>query len=316
MELRQLRYFVRIVDFGSVSKAAADLYVAQPALSKQVAALEAELGTPLLVRSTRGVTATDAGLAFYAQAQAILRQVGRVPDEVRSAAGNPSGLVSVGMPFSVSSVVAPALVAAARERLPAVKISVTQGVSGHLEGLLASGRLNLSLLFERAQPARHIEERPLLVEDLFLVTSEPKPRRGKDKGGEDTVTLRDAARHALLLPGPANTTRRIVEQALARDGARLDLLAEVDAPWTMKSMVAQGLGATIVSRSALYPESETPGLRARRIVRPSLARALNLCTPRNEALGRASTLVLELLEEVARELVRKGTWLGATLARR
>lgn len=313
MELRQLRYFVRIVDLGSVSRAAADLYVAQPALSKQVAALETELGTALLVRSTRGVTPTDAGLAFYAQAQAILRQIGRVPDEVRSAAGNPSGMVSVGMPFSVSGVVAPALVAATRKRLPGVTLSITQGVSGYLEELVAGGRLNLSLLYERAQPARHIEERTLLVEDLYFVSADEKQAKG---AREETVTLKEAARYPLVLPGPSNTTRRIVEQAFAREGARLDLLAEMDAPWTIRSMVAMGMCAAVMSRSALAPESDPPSLRFRRIVRPSLTRALNLCTPRNEALGRATALVLELLEEVVRDAVRKGTWLGATLGAR
>jgi LysR family transcriptional regulator, nitrogen assimilation regulatory protein len=311
MELRQLRYFVRIVDLGSVSRAAADLYVAQPALSKQIAALEAELKTSLLVRSTRGVTPTDAGLAFYAQAQAVLRQLGRIPDEVRSAAESPTGTVAVGMPFSTSSIVAPALVAAVRERLPGVTLSITQGVSAHLEGLLANGRLNLSLLFERERPARHIQERPLLVEELFLVTQ----KKNEKRKGESTVTLAEAARQQLILPGPANTTRRIVEHALAKAGQPLRLAAEVDAPWTTKSMVAAGLGAAILSRSALYPESTTPGLRVQRIVRPSLARALNLCTSQSETLGRATTLVLETLEQVVRELVRKGTWQGAALAR-
>lgn len=315
MELRQLRYFVRIVDLGSLSRAAADLYVAQPALSKQMATLEAELKTSLLVRSTRGVTPTDAGLAFYAQAQAVLRQLGRIPDEVRSAAESPIGTVAVGMPFSTSSIVAPALVAAARERLPGVTLAITQGVSGHLEGLLANGRLNLSLLFEREKAARHIRERPLLVEELYLVTGSATNRSSEKRKSENTITLAEAARQQLILPGPANTTRQIVEHALAKAGQPLRLLAEVDAPWTTKSMVAAGLGAAILSRSALYPESGTPGLRVRRIVRPSLTRALNLCTSQSETLGRATTLVLETLEQVVRDLVRQGIWQGAALAR-
>ena len=310
MELRQLRYFVRIVDLGSVSKAAADLFIAQPALSRQVAALEAELNSALLVRSTRGVTPTESGRAFYVQAQAILRQVGRIPEEVQSAAERPTGTVAVGMPFSASCIVAPALVGAVRERLPSVKISVTQGVSDHLEGLLANGRLNLSLLFERENPARHIEERPLLVEELFLVT----PRRKGPTGvARQTITLAEAARQELILPGPANTTRRIVERAFLKAGQPLKLLAEVDAPWTTKSMVSMGLGAAILSRSALYPESDSPGLCVQRISRPSLSRALNLCTLRSEPLGRAAALVRDILDQLVRDMVRDGIWQGAAL---
>lgn len=310
MELRQLRYFVRIVDLGSVSKAAADLYIAQPALSRQVAALEAELNSALLVRSTRGVTPTESGRAFYVQAQAVLRQVGRIPEEVQSAAERPTGTVAVGMPFSVSCIVAPALVGAVRERLPGVKISVTQGVSGDLEGLLANGRLNLSLLFERESPARHVEERHLLVEELFLVT----PRRKGPKGViKQTITLAEAVRQELILPGPANTTRRIVERAFLKAGQPLKLLAEVDAPWTTKSMVSAGLGAAILSRSALYPESGSAGLCVQRIIRPSLSRALNLCTLRSEPLGRAAALVRDILDQLVRDMVRNGIWQGAAL---
>lgn len=310
MELRQLRYFVRIVDLGSVSKAAADLFIAQPALSRQVAALEAELDSALLVRSTRGVTPTESGRAFYVQAQAVLRQVERIPEEVQFAAERPTGTVAVGMPFSASCIVASALVGAVRERLPGVKISVTQGVSGHLEGLLASGRLSLSLLFERENPARHIEERPLLVEDLFLVT--PR-KRGASAVVRQTITLAAAARQELILPGPANTTRRIVERAFMKAGQPLKLLAEVDAPWTVKSMVSTGLGAAILSRSALYPECDSAGLCVQRICRPSLSRALNICTLRSEPLGRAAALVRDILDQLVRDMVRDGIWQGAAL---
>jgi len=306
MELRQLRYFVRIVDLGSLSKAAADLFVAQPALSKQIAALEAELKAVLLVRSPRGVTPTEAGQAFYRQAQSVLRQIGRIPDEVRSAQAAPTGVVAVGMPFSASNMLAPALVAAVGERLPGLRLAITQEGSGELEGLLAGGRLDLSLLYERARPSPQVERRVLLSEDLYLVSA---------RGSRADVPLAEVARHRLILPGPRNSTRQVVEQAFAKAGLRLDLAAEVDVPWTSKAMAAAGLGATVLSRSALYPESAEGGFVARRIVRPALTRRLELCTSRGETPGRAAALVAEILEQVARELIQRGTWRGAQLAR-
>jgi len=306
MELRQLRYFVRIVDLGSLSKAAADLFVAQPALSKQIAALEAELKAALLVRSPRGVTPTEAGQAFYRQAQSVLRQLGRIPDEVRSAQAAPTGVVAVGMPFSASNILAPALVAAVGERLPGVRLAITQEGSGELEGLLAGGRLDLSLLYERARPSPQVERRVLLAEDLYLVTA---------RGTRADVPLAEVARHRLILPGPRNSTRQVVEQAFAKAGLRLELAAEIDVPWTSKAMAAAGLGATVLSRSALHPESAEAGFVARRVVRPALTRRLELCTSRGETPGRAAALVAEILEQVARELIQRGTWRGAQLAR-
>lgn len=308
MEFRQLRYFVRIVDLGSLSKAAADLYVAQPALSKQLAALEAELKTGLLVRSTRGVTPTEAGLAFYRQAQSILRQLGALPDEVRSADASPSGLVAVGMPFSASNILAPALVAATRARWPGIRLAITQEGSGQLETLLAAGRLDFGLLYERERPAPRIEERPLVVEELFLVT---RKRRGAARG---EVTLAEAAQEALVLPRGANSTRQVVEKAFSRAGHTLRIAAEVDVPWTSRALVAEGLGATILSRSALYPEHPSAGLTVRRIVRPVLTRGLNLCTVRGETPGRAGAGVLETLGATVRRLIEGGAWKGAALA--
>jgi LysR family nitrogen assimilation transcriptional regulator len=306
VEIRQLRYFVRIVDLGSLSKAAADLYVAQPALSKQIASLEAELKVSLLVRSPRGVTPTEAGLAFYRQAQSLLRQLSRVPDEVRSADASPSGVVAVGMPYSASNILAPALVAAVRERLPGIRLAITEEGSGYLEGLLAGGRLDLSLLYERDRPSPQIEERPLLVEELFLVTK---------SGGRGDIALADAAKLRFILPGPANSTRQVVEKAFAKAGLPLQIAAEVDGPWSTKSMVAAGLGATILSRSALYPEKAQTGLAIRRIVRPALTRAMNLCVRRGETLARAPAVVADILVKVAEDLIRSGYWRGASITR-
>ncbi|HWA36398.1 MAG TPA: LysR substrate-binding domain-containing protein [Burkholderiales bacterium] len=304
MDLRQLRYFVRIVDLGSLSKAAVDLYVAQPALSRQVAALEAELKAPLLVRSVRGVTPTDAGAALYRQAQGILRQLSRIPEEVRSAGGLPAGVVSIGLPYSVSNVLTAALVAAVREKLPAVRVFVTEAVSGVLEEQLTGGRLDIGMLYETERRAGGIDERPVLVEELFLVSAGKSRRVGE-------IALADALDRPFILPGRNNATRRILEKAAARAGLGFEVIAEVDSASTIRGMVAAGLGVSVMSRSALHPEGAGPALSLQRIVRPTLSRALNACASR-ETHTRATSAVLELLGETALGLVRRGVWKGAT----
>ncbi len=303
MDLRQLRYFVRIVDLGSLSKAAADLFVAQPALSRQMAALEAELKTPLLVRSVRGVTPTDAGTALYRQAQGMLRQLSRIPEEVRSAGGLPAGVVSVGLPFSVSNILAAALVAEVRERLPAVRIFITEAVSGVLEEQLTGGRLDIGLLYETERRTGGVDVQPLLVEELFFVSA----RKGRAAA---EIAIAEAIRHPFILPGRSNATRRILEKAVAKAGGSFEVVAEVDSASTIKGMVAAGLGATVMSRSALYPEG-SKALSIQRIVRPALSRSLNVCASRGTPT-RATSAVLEILRETALALVRRGTWKGAT----
>jgi len=216
--------------------------------------------------------------------------------------------VSIGVPFSASNILTPALVAAARKRLPGVRLAITEGVSGVLEGLLTSGRLDLSLLYQREHPARQVEERHLLLEDLYLVTL---ARPGAKLAPE--VTLAEAVRHPFILPGPANTTRQMLERGARNAGVQLEVVAEVDSPWTTRSLVAAGAGASVMSRSALFPEKTRPALAVQRIVRPALSRRLNVCVSRAEAPARAAAQVLELLEETAVALVRRGEWKGATV---
>src|SRR4051812_1767075 len=106
MELRQLRYFVAIVDHGSLSRAARVLHIAQPALTQQLQQLEQELGARLLHRSAQGMLSTDAGRVFYEHAQAILKQVSDAKSAVTQSTTRPSGTVALGLPQSISGALA------------------------------------------------------------------------------------------------------------------------------------------------------------------------------------------------------------------
>ncbi len=305
MELRQLKYFVRIVELRSFSKAAKHLYIAQPALSKHMAALEAELKTSLLTRSVRGVTPTEAGLTLYSLAQALLRQADRIPDEVANASDSPAGVVAIGIPASTANILAAPLIRAACARLPRVQLQISEGASGNLEELLASGRLDISLLFERQKRAQKLHVRPILAEDLFFVASK------KLNSGDGDISLAQVARHPLVLPGLSSTTRQLADAAFAKAGLAIQVLAEVEATSTMKSIVTDGVGAAILSRSALYPEQEDTQLSVRKIVQPELRRGLCLCTSRTAALSRGAECVIELIDDTARQLVRDGVWRNA-----
>src|SRR6478735_4612962 len=97
MNLKRLQYFVKIVDIGNLTQAADVLHVAQPALSQQLATLESEVRQQLLVRTTRGVTPTEAGKILYRHAQLILRQCDQAQIDMEAAGGGLSGAVSVGL---------------------------------------------------------------------------------------------------------------------------------------------------------------------------------------------------------------------------
>lgn len=308
MELRQLKYFVRIVELRSFSKAAKDLYIAQPALSKQIGALESELKTALLTRSVRGVTPTEAGVALYRHAQMLLRQVDRLPAEVLNASYSPGGVVSLGIPASTANILAAPLVHAVQQHLPQVQLRISEGASGQLEELLASGRLEVSLLFERHKRAEKLRVRRLLEEDLFFVASRETVRGGAD------IPLSEVARHALVLPAASSTTRQLVDNAFAKAGLPMKIVAEAEATSTMKSIASAGLGAAILSRAALAGDDESR-LSVRRIIRPALRRGVCLCTSRTAALSRAAQAVVDLIPETAQRLIEDGVWRDVSAVR-
>src|SRR2546421_10512469 len=109
MELRSLAYFVRIAELGSITRAAAHLHLAQPALTRHVQRLEDELGVPLLTRANRGVKLTEAGQKLLESAARILREVERTGDEIRAQDAHPSGRIIFGVTPTLCPVLVPEL---------------------------------------------------------------------------------------------------------------------------------------------------------------------------------------------------------------
>src|SRR3954464_73516 len=168
MELRQLRYFVAIVDHGSLSRAALVLHVAQPALTQQLRQLEQELGVQLLHRSAQGVLSTDAGKVFYEHAQAILKQVADARSAVTQSTTRPAGAVTLGLPHSISGALALPLLMATRASYPEITLQLTEELSGNLTEQLKSGRVNLAVLFDDGQLAPFAST-PLVDEALMFI---------------------------------------------------------------------------------------------------------------------------------------------------
>src|SRR6266436_5170416 len=134
MELRQFRYFLKVVEHGSIGRAALELGVVTSALSQQISRLEAEIATQLLLRSSRGVVPTDAGVAFMHQAQLALRHAADAAKVAREA--RLSGQVSVGLAPTTATILGPTLLKAMRDRFPDVRLHLVESLSGHLASML------------------------------------------------------------------------------------------------------------------------------------------------------------------------------------
>jgi LysR family transcriptional regulator, nitrogen assimilation regulatory protein len=169
MQFRQLRYFVKIVDAGSFSRAAAVVHVAQPALSLQIAELEARFGVSLLQRSARGVRTTAAGEILYKEASAILQQLDRLPSIIQPNQGEPEGTVGIGLVHSLTAKVLGGILDACRMALPKVIVRVLDHDRAGLEDAIRLGSLDLAVCYEDDSP-------PTVSRTNCISSREMKPR--------------------------------------------------------------------------------------------------------------------------------------------
>src|SRR6266568_4798487 len=148
MELRSLAYFARIAELGSITRAAAHLRLAQPALTRHVQRLEEELGVALFIRANRGVRLTEAGEKLLESATRILRDVGRTGDEIRAQDAHPSGRIILGITPTLCPVLVPELFARMRRDFPRVELKVMHAGMVRLEEFVIDGRVDVALLSE------------------------------------------------------------------------------------------------------------------------------------------------------------------------
>jgi LysR family nitrogen assimilation transcriptional regulator len=168
MNLRRLKYFVKIVDIGSLTQAAEVLHIAQPALSQQVATLEGELDQQLLIRTKRR-DADRSGQDPYTHARTILRQCEQAQLAVNNVGQTLSGQVSIGLaPGTAASAITMPLLQTVRNELPEVMVYLQESSGTILNDKLIDGQLDMAVLYERS-PVAGIVSQPLLKEDLYLV---------------------------------------------------------------------------------------------------------------------------------------------------
>ena len=305
MELRQLRYFVRAVELGSMGRAAAELGVVTSALSQQISRLEGELSARLLQRTSTGVTATDAGMAFWRQAQLALRHV----DEAARAAQHArlTGHVSVGLAPSTASVLALPLLRSMRERYPDIRLHLVEGLSGHLGAMLNARQLDLAVLFETEAPKRW-SATTLLDERLFLIGA--PQLKGMPRGKQ--VRLQQIGELPLVMPSGSHGLRAIVAAAFARARCEPNIVADIDGLAILMDIVQAGIAASL-QPGAAASRLLGAGLSLVPVADAGVRRRNLLASLAEDELSPAALAARVVLKDVVREAVLDGRWMGASL---
>jgi LysR family transcriptional regulator, nitrogen assimilation regulatory protein len=311
MELKELRNFMHVARAGSVSRAADELRLAQPALSRQIKKLEQELGVSLFARHGRGVRLSAAGSVLLERAESIAQLVQQTGEEIRDRRAPGGSRITLGVPPAAGRLLIPPFAERFQKAWPQTTLHMREGVTSSLQEWLLEKRIDMAILHNPP----HLESlniRPLLSERMLVIG--PPARNGKRRDLPSSFRIRDLAELPLILPNMAHNNRRLVEHAAHEHGVRLRIKIEADSVAFAKVLVEKGLGFTILTYAAVRDELARKKLTAYPIVRPTISTKVTIVTLRDKQLPKLTNDASELLYSVCSELVRNKTWAGAQLA--
>ncbi len=288
MDLTRLQYFVAVAEAGSFSRAAAALHMSQPALSRQVLLLEEELGQRLFERTGRGVQATESGTALLAHARGIFDLAERARVDMRERQASPRGRLTVGLPPRLAHVLTADLVERFHAQFPEATVTVVEGLSIRLREWLLAGRIDAALMFD-PPPSPQFQQETLLREPLVLISVQALPQR---------MRLADVALRPLVMPSGPNALRQLLEQHTRPRGLPLQLVAEVDSVQTVLSLVARGVGDTVLPHSATRAWTYPQTLHVAAIHSPAMRNQLVLAVPTARPATRLSRFAAKALREL------------------
>ncbi len=313
IDLRSLKYFISIAETGSLSRAAEEQHIAQPALSAQLKKMEADLNVSLFQRNARGVTLTEPGVRFLSHARDILDRFRIACEEARQGAGEPIGRVSLGLPQSMGAVLTAPLIKQCSEQWPKVKLQVMEIASGDVPMSLFRRSTGLGIVYDNNN-SRDLQFSELISEELVLLGP---PRRFSSfpvnrPGDAEKIQLAKLEDFPLILPAVTNGLRQLIESTAAASGVKLKTIADVDAISQIINLVGEGHCYSILSYSAVVSALSKGTISVARLTQQKIIRKAYLCHLRDLPLSQAELSVKSLLKTIVDDLVQQRHWPGAS----
>ncbi|MFV0491349.1 MAG: LysR substrate-binding domain-containing protein [Pseudorhodobacter sp.] len=295
MDTRRLAAFIKVVDLGSVTRAAAVLHIAQPALSQQIISLETEFQAQLLNRSTRGVTPTDAGRVLYRYAQSILRQVDEARRSVLEQGESLIGNVSVGLAvWSSVSHLGPKLIVEVHKAFPRIRLQICDSFMIRLSEMVLNGQLDMAVIYGD-HPPRGLNYIPL-GEEQFHIAAAP----GLLPPGNGPIGVKELADIPLVMPVGLSFARSVVERACKSVGRQANVTIEVFSTDNLLAALENKCAATVL------PPEFTADLAKRtklefRDIDTEMVLPMSICIPDSSGLSDTAFAVYQILERLLRE---------------
>jgi LysR family transcriptional regulator, nitrogen assimilation regulatory protein len=307
MEFRQLERFLAIAENDSISRASSILGIAQPALSRQIRQLEAELGAQLFYRHGRGIRLTEAGAAFRSTITPLVSKLLRARSDFTAGSGVVAGSLHVAMPPTMSQVIGPRVVQVFLARFPKVKLQISEGFSGYVNEWMVAGRVDMAIINKgRRSPATHMD--PLLTVDLFFLSH--RDILNVDTLGRETITLGRLAKIPLILPGKDHGLRRELDTAARKQDAELKLIVEVDSLAALKELVRAKVGPTVLPHGTVINEAIDPAFVVRRVVKPEVTMKFMIAYSVNRPVTPAMRELATMIRAEVRKALAEGRMKG------
>jgi LysR family nitrogen assimilation transcriptional regulator len=299
VDARLLGYFLRIVEHGSINRAADELGLAQPSLSRWIAILEHDVGRPLLIRTRRGIQLTDAGALLVERSPSILHQIDLLLQEI---GGKTSAQVAIGLTPSMQHVVTAPFVEACAADQPNVMLRVYEGINNALRRWMEDALLDIALVVSLERAPAHFEVTPLVRKQMLLVGGK-RARLAMDQ----PVPLSRLAQARMIMPGRPNVIRAYVENSMRRAGHKFQSRIEAETLSLCIELSRRNLGFTPMPSCMVHGRL---GKRATISAAPieGLFLTWNMCVNRARARTTAVRSVATALRQFIGDRITRGEW--------
>ena len=290
MELRQLRYFVAVAEREHISDAATALQVAQSAVSRQIANLEAELGAALLERVGRNVRLTVIGKIFYEHAVHALKAIDVAVKQVDEFLDPTQGAIKVGFPTSLASNVMPSVISAFKKQYPDITFQLRQGSYKFLIDAVKNRELNLAFLGPLPKHEPDIASTVLFSEKICaLVSSQHSLAKSKQ------IPLMALHNEDFVLFPEGYVLRQLAMDSCKQAGFIPSITSEGEDLDALKGIVAAGMGVTLLPESSIV--GNDPLTSKLNITQPIIERSVGIIAPNNRELAPSEQVFLQFVQE-------------------
>jgi DNA-binding transcriptional LysR family regulator len=291
MDSRLLRHFLTVAEYGSFTRAAEQLQLAQPAVSMSIAKLEKSLGVALFQRRDRTISLTDEGRALVHHARNVIQALDDAQREMADIKGLQQGEVRIGIPSMLGSYYFPPLLMAFRHRYPKLKMKIVEGGTWQLQQMLEAGEIDLSVIVDDGTLSG-LETLQILKEQMLVTVAEDHPFAQQKGGirpeaffGEELVMFREGYFH-----------RRIVDRLAMDLNVQPNIAFETNLIPLIKSVVRQGFGISTLMDMVIDPEDQI----ATRPFNPAIWLDLKIAWRRGSYLTKANQAFIDFMLEQKR----------------